>query len=149
MRRGDLPTFAVSAFVVLLCGSTTGCGRMLNGKIYSLADGTVMPMKIQTSYGHGKMTAYHPKTREQFKGTYSAVRGGHNQVTHGWVNSPTGSSSVFGVTQARSNRANAIATLIGDKGTTLDCVMQIQAGLRPHGIGAARDNAGREYRIQF
>jgi hypothetical protein len=137
--------------MTLLCGVTTGCaGRMLNGKMYSVADNVAMPMQIQLSYGHGKMTAYNPKTDERFEGTYTGVRQGQTQVTNGWMNSAwAGSAQVTAMSETRSNLATAIATLIGDKGTTLDCVMQIQPGLNPHGMGAARDNAGREYRIQF
>jgi hypothetical protein len=54
-RLGSIPLFVVCLFSV-------GCGRMLDGKIYSLDDGVVMPMQIETSYGYGKMNASNPKT---------------------------------------------------------------------------------------
>jgi hypothetical protein len=130
----------ITLVAMLIAGSTVGCGRMLDGKIYSLAnrnqglfsddsssitDSIAMPMQIEVSYGQGKMTAQNPKSGERVAGTYSGVREGN------------------------TTQANAIATLIGDQGTVLDCVMRIQAGLSPHGMGTAKDNRGREYRIQF
>lgn len=140
----------VATFSILLVAATMGCGRMLDGKMYSLAEGMAMPMQIETSYGHGKMTADNPHTGEHFEGTYSAVRPMQTQVTQGWVNTPGGGSAALsGATMSASNVAHAIGTLIGDQGTVIDCVMQIQAGLSPHGIGTAKDKDGREYRIQF
>src|SRR6476620_11854539 len=129
---------------VLLLGSV-GCGRMLDGKIYSLDEGIVMPMQIETSYGHGKMNASNPKTGERLEGTYSGVSEGQRMSAFGWAGRT--SFSAFG--QTDSTLANAIATLIGDKGTVLDCVMQIKKGIQPHGMGSARDKQGHEYRIQF
>ena len=126
--------------MMLIAASSQGCGRMLAGKIYSpananqglftddsssVSDSIAMPMQIEVTYGHGRMSAQNPKSGERFEGTYSGVREGN------------------------TTQANAIATLIGDQETVLDCVMRIQAGLSPHGMGTAKDNRGREYRIQF
>src|SRR5688572_9404345 len=115
----------------LVALSCLGCGRMLDGKIYSLDDGVVMPMQIETSHGHGKMNATNPKTGERLEGTYSGVSEGQRVHLFGSV----GGSSVSAFGQSDSTLANAIATLIGDKGTVLDCVMQIKKGIQPHGMG--------------
>ena len=134
-----------SILCYLVCLFSVGCGRMLDGKIYSLDDGVVMPMQIETSYGYGKMNASNPKTGERLEGTYSGVSAGQRVQMFGSV----GSTPVSAVGESDSTLANAIATLIGDKGTVLDCVMQIKKGMQPHGMGSARDRQGREYRIQF
>ena len=130
---------AVSAIVI-------GCGVMLDGKIYSLQEGVVLPMQIETSYGHGKIICVHPKTGERFDGTYSGVSSGSVGVgilTSGGGQSAAALGSVSSIT------ANAIATMIGNKGTVLDCIMDIQKGIRPHGLGTCKDNNGNQYRLQF
>ena len=133
----------LSALSMLL--GCIGCGRMLDGQIYSLEDAIVLPMQIETSYGHGKMNATNPKTGERLEGTYSAVSAGQHTTMFGSV----GGTSISAFGQSESALGNAIATLIGDRGTVLDCVMQIRKGLHPHGIGTGRDKQGHEYRIQF
>ena len=72
------------------------------------------------------MTAYNPKTQENFKGQYTGVRGANK----------------YDVAQTK-------AILIGDKGTVLDVNMEIEPGLKPRGIGNAIDNNGVKYQIQF
>jgi hypothetical protein len=127
-----------TSVILLFVGFNIGCGRMLDGTIYSIDehtalfdvenppdDAVIMPMQIETSYGYGKMTAQNPKTGERFSGTYSGVR------------------------DSNTTQAKAIATLVGDQGTVLDCVIRIQTGLQPHGMGTAKDKNGRRYRIQF
>ena len=57
--------------------------------------------------------------------------------------------SGFGISAVSSNIANATAFLKGDKGTMLNCVMQIEASISPHGIGGCDDNFGKKYRLQF
>ena len=111
-------------------------GRTLPGRIYSLENGIAMPMEIETSYGHGEIRCDDPSTGEHFEGTYSGVSDGF-QASGTWT------------VRLQSINANAIATLIGDQGTVLDCRMEIQRGLRPHGLGACVDNAGLPYRLQF
>lgn len=125
---------------------TIGCGVMLDGKIYSLQEGVVLPMQIETSRGHGKITCVHPKTGERFEGTYSGVSSG--SVGVGFLVS-SGGQSATALGSASSMTANAIATMIGNKGTVLDCIMDIQKGIRPHGLGTCKDNNGGQYRLQF
>jgi hypothetical protein len=131
----------------------SGCGIGLSGRICSLADGVVFPMEIETSYGHGTIHCDNPATGEHFEGTYSGVSGGASGIgtsasyanlgsVHG---SATGLSGVF----VQSLKANAMALLIGDRGTILDCRMGIQRGIRPHGMGVCVDNTGKAYRLQF
>jgi hypothetical protein len=135
-----------------------GCGIPLSGRIYSLEDGVVLPMKIETSYGHGEIRCHNPATGEHFEGTYSGVSGGAVGISSssatGSVYSTSGESA-FGSAQGTtvgsvsSRTANAIATMVGDRGTVLDCSMVIQRGPRPHGMGSCEDNHGRQYRLQF
>jgi hypothetical protein len=48
-----------------------------------------------------------------------------------------------------SNVGNATAYLTGDKGSSLNCQMKIEAGFSPHGIGSCSDQMGGRYRLQF
>jgi hypothetical protein len=48
----------------------------LAGRIYSLQDGTVVSMEIETSYGCGEIRCDNSSTVEYFEGTYSAVSDG-------------------------------------------------------------------------
>lgn len=100
---------------------------MIGGKIYSLSGAKVLPMRIALSYGHGKMTAEDPETGEKFEGEYTAVSNG----AYGVVGNDFATFS--------SKKANAMAVLVGDKGTVLNCVMEIEKGLPPKGIGTAKD----------
>jgi hypothetical protein len=135
-----------------------GCGIGLSGRIYSLEDGIVLPLEIETSYGFGEIRCSNQKTGEHFEGTYSAVSEGAVGIAGsnvmGSAYSSTGQSvrgSATGLSHAflQSMTANAIATMIGNRGTVLDCRMEIQKGFRPHGMGGCVDNAGKTYRLQF
>jgi hypothetical protein len=121
-------------------------GQMLPGTIAS-ADGVSLPFEIETSYGSGKVRATHPSTGEAFSGTYVGVR----EVKTAFVSSAATATGTpaFGTAAIASNLANANATLRGDRGSVLQCVMQIQAGLRPRGIGRCQDNHGKSYQLQF
>ncbi len=146
-HRNKLPSYPVKVCALLAVSAITiGCGVMLDGKIYSLREGVVLPMQIETSRGHGKITSVHPKTGERFEGTYSGVSSG--SVGVGFLASGGGQSAAA-LGSVSSTTANAIATMIGDKGTVLDCIMDIQKGIRPHGLGTCKDNNGSQYRLQF
>jgi hypothetical protein len=136
-----------------LSGPSRRNKERLSGRIYSLADGVVFPMEIETSYGHGAIRCDNPATGEHFEGTYSGVSGGASGIgtsttyasLRGVHGSATGWSGVF----VQSLKANATALLIGDRGTILDCHMDIQCGIRPHGVGVCADNTGKTYQLQF
>lgn len=144
-RRGSPrgPWAAVGLGLLLL--GLASCGVMLDGRIYALDEAVVLPMQIETSRGHGTIRASHPSTGERLEGTYSGVAGGAAGAVLG--GGPGG--LVGGGGAVRRTDVPAIATLIGDQGTVLDCEMLIQAGFRPHGFGTCKDNKGRQYRLQF
>jgi len=154
-----------------------GCaGSMLKGTLYCIDDGTALPMEIETSYGHGRMTASHPATGEQFSGTYSGIyEDGFRQTSvasshsdkradasvrvttpgrFGSTNvdvaaSGTEDTTSISTTSRAPTKASALATLIGDMGTVIEIRMLIRPGLRPHGYGDGTDNHGRRYQLQF
>lgn len=144
MRRIVGALSVLSASVML-----SGCvGFMLDGSLYSLSDGVVLPLEIETSFGRGKIGCVNPKTGEQFSGTYTGVSDG--AVGHAVAIPSVGRSSpALAFAGLRSRTATAIATMIGDKGTVLDCTMAIEKGWRPHGLGSCTDNNGQQYRLQF
>jgi hypothetical protein len=126
----------------------TACGTMIPGSIYS-TEGKVMPFEIEKSYGSGAVKAVDPDTGEQFTGTYVGIKEAVVATSSATV---TGSASVvsgFGTTAITANMANANAYLKGDKGTMLTCVLQIQPGISPHGLGGCDDNHNRKYKLQF
>jgi hypothetical protein len=123
-------------------------GTMLPGNIYS-TDGKVMQFEIEKSRGSGAVKAVDTSTGEQFAGNYVGVLPTVTQTSTVIVSGSVVTSG-FGVDSISSNMANATAFLKGDKGTMLNCAMEIQASvISPHGIGGCTDNSGRKYRLQF
>lgn len=117
---------------------------MIPGTIYS-QDGKLMPFQIEKAARSGRVTASDPQTQESFTGSYVGVF----DRASGVITTFNGQTPQFSVAQTRSKTATANAFLKGDKGTMLTCVMQIEAGLQPHGIGECNDNRGKKYKLQF
>lgn len=123
----------------------------LPGQITSLSDGVTLPFRIEKKFAWGGsatggVAATHPDTGERFTGTYSAILPSSHGT--GRLYSPSTGWATAQTTQ-RSQTANAIATLKGDKGTVIQLELQIQSGFRPHGIGSGSDNQNRRYQVQF
>ena len=137
-----------------------GCGGMLPGTIYS-QNGKTLQFEIEKARRSGAVAAFDASTGERFSGTYVGIlqrstgfssgfaNGQTNFSGNGVVGTATSTASGFGFSSAGSNIANATAYLNGDKGTVLNCEMQIEAGFSPHGIGGCIDNKGEKYRLQF
>lgn len=142
-------TLVISSFVLAGC---LGAGRMLPGNIIA-ETGDVLDFEIETAYRSGAVTASNPRTGETFGGRYTAIvdttySRSTNQVNvYGAAGSVTGTG--FGTTAQRSSIGNASAFLRGDRGTTLNCTIQIEASIRPTGIGTCQDQRGLRYRLQF
>ena len=135
---------------ILLAGCASLLGTYLDGKIYSLERAIVLPMKIEVTYGGGEISATDPHTGEQFYGTYVGVRDSEVASVFGGTFTPQGGFSPTVATAVRGrSQVPAMATMIGDKGTVLDCRMLIQAGWRPRGMGTCTDNKGGRYNLQF
>ncbi|MGB6756196.1 MAG: hypothetical protein WBE71_27525 [Xanthobacteraceae bacterium] len=121
---------------------------MLPGNIYS-ADGKILQFEIETSHGSGAVKASDTSTGEEFSGTYVGIMSSATRTSSAVISGGV-TASGFGVDSISSNIANATAFLKGDKGTMLNCAMQIQASVvSPHGIGGCTDNSGQKYRLQF
>jgi hypothetical protein len=114
---------------------------MLPGTIMS-NDGKMLSFEIERGHRSGKVTAFDPSDDERFVGSYVAIVNGVSSTAY----SPLAG---FGVERLTSNVANAQALLHGDKGSILNCDMQIEAGFFPHGIGTCVDNHAKGYRLQF
>ena len=131
-----------------LAVALSACGGMIPGTIYS-NDGKVLPFEIEKARRSGAVRASDPATGEQFAGTYVGLLERVDVRTSGTAVAGQVVASSFGSGSIGSNIANATAFLKGDKGTTLNCTMKIEAGLSPHGIGECQDNNGKQYRLQF
>ncbi len=139
------------ALMLLAIAMLSGCGYFLDGKIYSLERPRILPMSIEVTRGGGAISASDPETGEQFHGTYVGIRDSQSAVALAHTFSRGGQPSQTTVVPAMSTRSQvpAMATMIGDKGTVLDCQMLIQAGWRPRGMGTCTDNRGGRYSLQF
>lgn len=139
----------ISSFILTGC---LGAGRMLPGNIIA-ETGDVLDFEIETAYRSGAVAAANPRTSERFAGRYTAIvdttysRSTSQVNVFGAAGSVTGTG--FGTTAQRSSIGNASAFLRGDRGTTLNCTMQIEAGIRPTGIGTCQDQRGLRYKLQF
>lgn len=139
---------ALSCCLVLLFVSGCGGGTMLPGQIYSKS-GKVLEFQIEKAHRSGAVTAYDSSTGERFTGRYvgllETIRGSNTA----FVQAGSASAVRHGSTAIGSNIANATAFLTGDKGSSLNCEMKIEAGFSPHGLGTCTDNRGAQYRVQF
>jgi hypothetical protein len=139
------------ATCILLSACVTP-GQMLPGNIVA-EEGDVLDFQIEVAKRSGKVAASNPRTGEQFSGKYVGILERVTSFSSGYAQASGLGSSVtasgFGSASAGSNIANATAFLKGNKGTTLNCEMQIEAGLNPHGIGQCTDQGGARYRLQF
>jgi len=85
----------------------------------------------------GTMRGTNPTTGETFAGEYTATR-------------EKAIATAAGVTASASSlTATGLGVLIGDKGTVLDCEININSGYVPTGVGTCTDQQGRRYRLQF
>jgi len=146
--------------ILFSCGLAlflTACGTVLPGKLYQLSNATVLDFEIETSTGTGAMRATNPKTGEKFTGQYTGVTQASAPIIV--IQQPPTGSTHFergiqqGAAQAaamgRPTYATARGILIGDKGTTIQLLMEIEPGLRPKGSGEGTDNKGERYQVQF
>jgi hypothetical protein len=126
-----------------------GCaGGMLPGSIYSQS-GKVLDFQIERAQRSGAVTALDRSTGEHYTGQYvgilETVRGSSTSFAQAGTVTGVGFQSM----EMGSNVGNATAYLTGDKGSSLNCQMKIEAGLNPHGLGACSDQKGGQYRLQF
>ena len=139
----------------MLCFFMSGCvtpGQMLPGNIVA-EQGDILDFQIEVARRSGMVAASNPRTGEQFTGTYVGIMERFTSFSSGYAHAygigGSATASGFGSTSTGSNIANATAFLKGTDGTTLNCDMQIEAGLSPHGIGKCSDQRGGLYRLQF
>lgn len=108
---------------------------MVPGRMYGLNDGSVLAFSIETSYaGGGRVSARNNGTGEAFSGTYSDA---------------SSAQSAPGTGAVPSFQGNAVATLVGDKGTVITCQIYIQGNYSRSGIGQCKDNRRGSYSVSF
>lgn len=144
--------FTTAAAVCLLLSGCVTPGQMLPGNIVA-EDGDVLDFQIEVARRSGNVAASNPRTGEQFSGTYVGILERVTSFSNGYAQASGLGGSVtasgFGSTNTGSNIGNASAFLKGNKGTILNCEMQIETGLSPHGIGQCADQRGGKYKLQF
>jgi len=168
-QRRTSNTNAIAQLVVVTSLLASGCASSdkssdaragwIKGQIVSLVDGVVLPMQIEKKIAFGGsaaggIAAQNPKTGENLEGQYTGmmqVVGSASSQSGGAITSGGSTANWTQNTQTnfRSNKANAQATLVGNKGTTITFDMEIMAGWSPHGFGQGVDGEGKKYRIQF
>jgi hypothetical protein len=121
---------------------------MLPGQIYSQS-GKVLEFQIEKAHRSGAVSAYDPSTGERFSGRYVGIRETIQGSDSIFVQSGPRSAVGYGSKEISSNIGNATAFLSGDKGSSLNCTMQIEIGFNPHGLGTCMDAKGDQYRVQF
>jgi hypothetical protein len=99
-------------------------GSFLPG-IIAAPNGRQLQFEIQVTRSGGAVRAFDPKRHERFAGTYAAV----GQVGPGLV--------------------PVTAMLTGNRGSSLSCQMQIQAGSIPQGNGDCMDEKNVRYQLRF
>lgn len=112
------------------------------GKLVSLADGSAIQLDMTFSKWGGHMVGRHPTTGEVFEGDYSATLEG--------AEGRAGGQNV----SARELVARGAGTLVGSRGTVLDCQLNINPGnylfrTNPTGNGLCTDQSGGRYRLVF
>ncbi len=125
----------------------------LAGKLTCLADGTVLPLRVEKVWAFGGsssggITATHPKTGETLNGRYTAIRQGDRSGT-ATVTSTFGQPIGTAQVHEKGRNSAAVATLTGNLGTIIQVQMQIISGWSPHGVGTGNDNKGNQYQLEF
>lgn len=153
MKRIRASCGLTHALLLVATGVLTGCvsllGTYLDGMIYSLDRAVVVPMQIEVSLGNGAIRATDPSTGEYFRGTYVAIQRVESGSVLGGTFTQQGFIATTETAHRTSNVVPTMATMIGDKGTVLDCRLEIQAGRRPRWVGTCKDNRGGQYNLQF
>ena len=146
--------YSVTLLAVLLIAlsACSSAGTMLPGTLVS-EKGDILEFHIEKAMRTGAVTAFNPRTKEDFTGTYVGIVASSTAHNSGFATvygaGGTVSATGFGNTRVTSNIANATAFLKGANGTILNCSMQIEAGWSPHGIGTCTDQDSNGYRLQF
>lgn len=138
---------SLCCIVLMLLAGCSG-GTMLPGQLYSQS-GKVLEFQIEKAHRSGAVTASDPSTGERFSGKYVGMLETVRASNSAFIQSGTRSGTGFSSAEIGSNIANATAYLTGDKGSSINCQMQIEAGISPHGIGTCTDTKGTKYRLQF
>lgn len=125
---------AAAALLASGCGPVTSTGRLV-----SLDDGVLTTLQMKFSDWGGTMSGIHPVTGEAFTGEYTAT-----------VDRTVGGVAGAGA-WAESLKGKGAGVLVGDKGSVLDCQLDINARYfsAPTGVGICTDQRGRRYRLQF
>jgi hypothetical protein len=152
MKSAFPVTMTAVSIILSGCASAGGTGTMLPGTIVS-DQGDLLEFHIEKAMRTGAVTAFNPRTEEEFSGTYVAIVESATAHDSGFATvygaGGTVNASGFGNRRVTSNIAQATAYLKGSAGTILNCSMQIEAGWTPHGIGTCADQKVNGYRLQF
>jgi hypothetical protein len=156
---------AIASSSILGCAAV---GSYLPGQIYSMENSKYLDFEIEVSYGKGGVRAKDKQTGEVFTGTYVAIAGGSvtigsgfgsvggTRATTSYADGSSSSSRIRGssvstttVQRSMDVMATSTALLFGDKGSVLDCGINIERGHVPKGIGTCIDKEGVLYKLMF
>jgi hypothetical protein len=148
----------ITALIILGC-LLTGCvtvpaDRVFTGRIYNLSTGEIIPAVAHTDRaGKSLLTAGPTRSGETFSGEATSIENavqsssyGNESISNaGSAYSTYVSSSSYAV--SRPGYQNGTAILVGNEGTVIDIVYQVN--LSGTGEGEGKDNKGINYRILF
>ena len=149
MNFDILKKFLGFLILITITACATPVGQYLPGQIFSIENSRKLEFEIEVSRGKGGVRANDKATGEIFSGTYVAIAGG--RVSTSLINTATRPTNTPIITTNTTSEimATSTALLFGDKGTVLDCSINIERGYTPKGIGTCVDQHGFNYRLMF
>lgn len=145
--------------VLVVAASLTGCAPVWEARLYPVNDATqggVVSLYLHHQSGlsmgsNGEATATMPDG-ERLIGDYTALSNMSTSVGSGFATVQSGASqataSAVGTAMSTSGMYPATATLLGDRGTRMNCESLFSAGWQ-QGQGACMTNSGAQYRAHI
>jgi hypothetical protein len=152
-------------FLLLLQCLSLACAVPRTARLYDLDKGIVMEAYVADArQSHGKITAVNPVSGETFTGEYTSVANDVIRSSYGMGGSnvsgyaTSGASSLsysgygwataYGFSFDQPTASYGAATLVGNEGTVIEIVYQVDRRTQ-HGYGVGRDNQGGRYKLHF
>jgi hypothetical protein len=153
------------AFLLLMQCLGSACAVPRTARLYDLDTGIVMEAYIEDArQTQGRITAVNPVTGENFTGEYTSIRNDVVRSSYGIGGSSVsgyatsgatslsysgyGWATAYGFSFDQPTALYGAATLVGDKGTVIEVVYQVDRRT-VHGYGVGRDNQGGRYKDHF
>jgi hypothetical protein len=145
-----------SPAAAVLAALAAACTVSRDGTLTPLAAGAAIALKVSVTNEEVHLEGVDPATGEHLVGTLARVggeRGGQEPWDAGSGNAPLPGAQGVVSSNETELKMNVAGTVIGDRGTRLRCVAEVERRLYLRGGGscaAADGNGGRpSYRLRF